>query len=344
MSAGARRAIGGLVVVLLAVIAAETMMLRQQSTLAAATRVRSDLARSAFLLGDTTAVPVGADVYIRLRNVRFKWSDKVYIDAGDMAVRAAPMNGTTVDFDDLESFRLNLQESVVLIRPDVLAGMFNENIFNYSGSRVHGLKVAVVKDDHGTWIVRIDGRLGLIVTIPFTMFTHLDVDTTTNNLVIEVDHLKVFGIIPATKLVRWTPLSLDRLVALPANPNMMIDRNRFLVKPFGLFPPPRIDGRMTHVDVGENAIRITFAGGELAAPKSAARNYVFMRGGTSKFGHFRMADTNVLILDQDSSNPFVFSLLHYADMIPRSTVTLANTKSVCLTMPDYSPAAASPVR
>jgi hypothetical protein len=62
---------------------------------------------------------------------------------------------------------------------------------------------------------------------------------------------------------------------------------------------------------------------------------VYLRGGTSQFGHFRMADTNVLILDQNQPNPFVFSLLHYAEMIPKSTVDVPDTKSARVTMPDF---------
>ena len=47
----------------------------------------------------------------RLDNVRFKWSDRVYIDAGNMALRAEPLEGHYVDFDDPSSFVMNVQQS-----------------------------------------------------------------------------------------------------------------------------------------------------------------------------------------------------------------------------------------
>jgi hypothetical protein len=274
-------------------------------------------------------------VHIRLQNVRFKWSDKVYIDAGNMAVRAVPVQGTTVNFDDLESFHLVVQQSVVLIRPDVLAGMFNESIFNYPESRVRELKVSISKDDKGVRTVQLNGKVNVVAWVPFTMYTHLSVDTKTNTMVIAVDHLKVFGIIPATKLIRWTPMHLDRMIALPPNKSLLVDGNRIMVKPFGLFPPPRINGKIASVEVGDNVISITFAGDPIPAPVSSAKNYVYLRGGTSQFGHFRMADTDVLILDQNQANPFSFSLLHYAELIPKSTVEVPNTNSARITMPDY---------
>ena len=319
---------------MLAVIAAESFFLYQQGVINQASRAQTDRLLARFLQGDTTQVDGGSSVRIRLQNVRFKWSDKVYIDADNMAVRAVPLEGTTVHFDDLESFRLVLQKSVVLIQPDVLAGMFNESIFNYPGSRVRGLKVSIARNDQDARMVLLSGRINVVAWVPFTMYTHLSADTTTNTLVITLDHLKVFGVIPATKLVQWTPLHLDRLIALPPNKSLRVEGNRIMVKPLGLFPPPRIEGTIASVGVDSSGISITFAGGAIPAAESSAKNYVYLRGGASQFGHFRMADTDVLILDREPANPFGFSLLNFAEMIPRSAVVLPDDKSARITMPD----------
>ena len=329
-----RRLVIALFVLMLVVIAVESFLLHQQSVVNRASKAQTDKLLTTFLQADTAQVASGSSVHIRLQNVRFKWSDKVYIDASNMAVRAVPVQGATVNFDDLESFHLTVQQSVVRIRPDVLAGMFNESIFNYPESRIRELQVSIAKDDKGARTVQLKGKINVVTWVPFTMYTQLSMDTKTNTLVIAVDHLKVFGIVPATKLIRWTPLHLDRLIALPPNKSLMVDGNRIMVKPFGLFPPPRINGTIARVDVDDNAISITFAGDAIPAPESSARNYVYLRGGTSQFGRFRMADTDVLILDQNQANPFVFSLLHYAEMIPKSTVEIHDTKSARVTMPD----------
>lgn len=330
-----RRLVILLFVLLLAVIAVEGFLLYQQSVVNKASKIQTDKLLTSFLKGDTAQATGGSSVRIRLQNVRFKWSDKVYIDTGNMAVRAVPVRGATVNFDDLESFHLVVQQSVVLIRPDVLAGMFNESIFNYPESRVRELKVSLTKDDKGVRTVLLNGKVKVVAWVPFTMSTQLSVDTKTNTLVIAVDHLKLFGILPATKLIRWTPLHLDRIIAQPPNKSLLVDGNRILVKPFGLFPPPRINGQIASVAVDDNAVSITFAGDAIEAPRSSARNYVYLRGGTSQFGRFRMVDTDVLIQDRNPSNPFEFSLLHYAEMIPRSTVEVPNTSSARVTMPDF---------
>ncbi len=330
-----RRPVLALLALLLVIIAAESLLLYQQWSIGRASKARSGQLLTTFLQGDTALAAVGSSVHIRLQNVRFKWSDRVYIDAGDLAVRAVPVRGAAVDFDDLESFRLVVQQAVVHVRADVLAGMFNESVFNYPGSRVRDLKVSIAPDDKGGRTVRLSGKISVVAWVPFKMYTYLSVDTTTNTLVITVDHLKLFSVIPATKLIRWTPLHLERLIALPPNQSLLVDGNRIMVKPLALFPPPRIDGTMAGVEVGEDAISLAFAGDAIPAPKSSARNYIYLRGGTSQFGHFRMGDTDVLILDRDPADPFVFSLVHYAEMIPKSLVELPDTRSARITMPDF---------
>ena len=330
-----RRVALALFIAMLVIIAGESFFLYQQWSVSKASKAQTDRLLTKFLKGDTTRVSGESSVRIRLQNVRFKWSDKVYIDTGNMAVRAVPMQGTSVNFDDLESFRLTVQQSGVLIRPDVLAGMFNESIFNYPESRVRELKVSITRDDRGVRTTVLSGKVSVVGWIPFKMYTQLSVDTKTNTLVLTVDHLKVFGVIPATKLIHWTPLHLDRLIALPPNKSLLVDGNRIMVKPFGLFPPPRITGTIASVAVDDNAIRLNFSGDAIPAPESSANNYVYLRGGSSQFGQFRMVDTNVLIVDQKPENPFAFSLLHYAELIPKSTVEIPDLKSAKITMPDY---------
>jgi len=330
-----RRLLLALFLLLIVVIAAEGFFLNQQRVVGKVRRAQTDKLLTTFLQGDTAQSPGGSSVYIRLQNVRFKWSDKVFIDAGNLAVRAVPAQGTTVNFDDLTSFQLVVQRSVVLVRTDVLAGMFNESIFNYPESKVRDLKVMITSDDQGARVVHLSGKVNVVAWVPFTMATHFSMDRQANTLVIAVDHLKIFSFIPATKLIHWAPLHLDRLISLPPNRSLRVDGNRIMVKPLGLFPPPRINGTIESVEVEDDAIRISFAGDPIPAPESSARNYVYLRGGTARFGHFLMADTNILILDQDQSNPFAFSFLHFAEMIPRSKVELADTRSAQITMPDF---------
>jgi hypothetical protein len=324
----ARIAIG----LLAGIVVIQSFFLYQQYRAHRETQIQSAKLLTTFLQRDTAETSNVHGVSIRLQNVRFKWSQDVYIDVGNMTVRAVPIRDSTVVFDRLDSFVLRLQQSVVEIPPKVLEGMFNESVFNYPNSKLRDFTVAI-EEEGGEQQVRLAGKVNMVMWVPFTMNAHLSVDRATNTLVISVAALKVFGL-PATKLIKWTPIRLANLVALPANNSLMVDGNRIMVKPFGLFPPPRVNGRIQSVTVEPNQIRLVFAGEAIPAPKSDAKNYVYLRGGTSQFSNIQLLSTNVLIMDQHPSDPFIFSVQHYSDMIPKSQIDAHDTRAIRVSMPD----------
>jgi hypothetical protein len=318
---------------LLLAVGVETFELWQQRNVMRSIRGQSSKLLNAFLQGDTAQVPSGRDVSIRLQNVRFHWSPKVYVDARNMALRAVPVDGNMVDFDDLNSFVMALQQSTVVLTPGVLEGMLNESVFNYPESKLRDLKVQLGQEDKG-YAVRMTGRVDIVAWIPFSMVAYLDVDRSTNTLVMNIDRMKVFGFLPATKLVRWSPFHLERMIPMPPNKSLMISGNKIMIKPFALFPPPRVTGTVSAVAVSADGIRLTFAGKEIPAPQLDARNYVYLRGGRAQFGHFCTNDTDILILDQDPRTPFNFTLANYQSLIPRSRIEIHDTRSARVTMPD----------
>jgi len=331
---GRHRMMGAILFLLLMVVLLESFLLYEQRSAIRAASIQSSKLLTTFLQADTAKASGASGVAIRMQNVQFKWSDKVYVDMGDMALRAVPIEGRTVNFDDLASFHLALQQSVVMIRPSVLEGMFNESVFNYPHSKLRDLKVSLDEKDN-EHVVHVKGSVNVGIWISFTMDAHLSVDTASNTLAMDVDHLKVLGGLPVSPLTKMKPFQLANIISLPPNKSLIVDGNRMFVKPFGLFPPPRVDGKMSGVTVGSDGIRLAFAGNPIPAPKSSAKNYVYLKGGTSQFGNIRMLDTDILILDQNPANPFVFSLLHYADMVPRSRIDVHDTRSALVTMPDF---------
>lgn len=313
----------------------EAAVIFQQRQVCKEVEAQSAKILNKFLTEDASVKAGTIGVPIRLQNVKFIWSDKVYINSGNMAVKAVPVSGAVVDFDNLNSFLLNVQQSDVLIRPSVLEGMFNESVFNYPGSKLRDLKVSIVHGDkHNN--VKLTGSLDFILWIPFEMLTNLAIDKTTNTLVIDVQDIKVFGFIPANGLIELKPFHLQKLMSLPANRYLTVDQNRMMVKPFGLFPPPRINGTMSDIVVGEQMIRLSFSGNSIDAPRANSANYVYVKGGRSKFGNFQMLNSDILVEDQSPATPFSFSLQHYADMIPRSQVTVKNTDAARVVMPDFA--------
>jgi len=324
-----------LVYFLLAVVAVQAYALYHQGATNRAASSQSNKLLTTYMRSDTSATATAASVRMRLRNVRFEWSDKVYIDTDDMAVRAEPVRGGAVDFDDPQSFVLAIQQSTVEVSPKVLEGMFNESVFNYPGSTLRDLKVTLAEGDTAH-TVHVTGSVNVLVWMPFSMEAYLSVDPASNALAIDVHKLKLLGFLPATRLMKMGPFHLDKLIPPPPNKSLEVIDNRILVKALGLFPPPRVTGKIAGVRVNPQSILIVFAGEPIAAPVSpTTANYVYLRGGTTEFGNLRMADTDILIADANPRNRFVFSLAHYADLLPRTRVEVPNTNAVRVTMPDY---------
>jgi hypothetical protein len=161
------------------------------------------------------------------------------------------------------------------------------------------------------------------------------VDKAANLLVRDAEDIKVLGVLPATGLMKWKPLRMESILTLPPNNSLVVDKNRMMVRPFGLFPPPRVEGKMASVTVDEKEIRLVFSGDPIPAPKAAARNYVYLKGGIAQFGNIRMLDTDVLILDEDQTDLFSFSLAHYPEALPKSKIEVNGTKSARVVMPDF---------
>src|SRR5262245_48536294 len=324
-----------LMVALLTIVALESFLLYQQQEARKAIDAQSGKLLNTFLQRDTATVSTAPGVSIRLQNVRFKWSSRVFVDASDMALRAEPISGAAVKFDDPNSFVLALQQSSVMIRPEVLEGMMNESIFNYPGSKIRDLKVRLIQEE-ANHPIELTGKLRLGLWITFKMVSHLSVDRPTNTLVMDVDRVKVLGFLPATRLIQTPPFHLEKLISMPPNQSMIVTGNRIMVKPFGLFPPPRVIGTIASMKTDANGIRLNFSGRAIHAPKSTARNYVYLRGGNAQFGHFRTLDTDILIVDTNQSTPFQFSVTRYNDLIPKSTIEVHDTRSVRVAMPDYT--------
>jgi len=357
---------------LLILVFVQAYLLYREHIVNRAANAQSNQLLNTYMKGDSLQIQTAAAVNVRLSNVRFRWTPRVYIDTADMAVRAEPIEGSAVNFDNPESFVMALQRSTVVVNPQVLEGMFNESVFNYPGSTLRALKVSIVpgggkdtgdgdEDDKGEhhhhhgkdetliqpasspgassgasdWIVHVTGSVNFLVWLPFTMDTRLSVDRPNNALVLGVEKLKLLGFIPATKLIKLGPFHLDKFITPPPNGSLSVSGNEIRVKPLGLFPPPRVKGQIQSVDVSQNGVRIGFAGAPIAAPTAnTATNYVYLRGGTSEFGHIRMADTDVLIADQDPRNLFVFSLADYQRLLPRSRFEMPAPNTVRVTMPD----------
>ena len=287
--------------------------------------------------GDKASRSNGVDVY--LQNVRFYWSSKIHLDANHLNAKAIPVNKNgVVDFDNPNSFMINLGQSDIALTPAVLGGMFNEGVFNYPGSKLRDLNVDVV-NDQGSNRIKLSGSINYLFWIPFEMIANLTVDRRTNTLVMTVEDLHIFKFIPVHPLIRFHPFTMERILTLPANKQLDIERNRILIKPFGLFPPPRVTGEFRNITVSTHPKRIIIAfsspnGVNESLGRNERGNLILLKSGRSQFVNMIMRNTNVRVEDANPKTAFYFSLPTYRTELPKSKIHMNGDHSLDVVMPD----------
>lgn len=325
-------------IVLLLIIAIETGIIIAQGQANRRIEAQSAQALGKFLKsGEQASSGIGSDLL--LRNVRFCWSKQICVNTNQLTAQAVPLDGkSAVNFDDLSGFMVNVRNATVQISPRTLQGMFNESVFNYPGSNLRDLSVGIEQAGEQNRVKLAGSLKYLFLWIPFEMDTNLSVDPKSNTLVIAVNTLEVFGVIPATWLIEFKPFNLEKLLTLPPNKHMIIRRNLMMVKPFGLFPPPRVNGKISDISVTPKLISLSFAGTNhnfQPMPDASAKNYIYLENGSTRFGRLGMINTQIQVIDQNPGNLFQFSLLNYQDYLPESKVQLQPNGSVKLTMADH---------
>lgn len=326
--------------ILIAILLIETFLLFVQWQTSQSISKQQAKAMEAFLKSGQSMEGTHGPTSVALKNVRFCWSPKICVLTDALSAQAIPVNrNRPVNFDDPLSFNVGVEQSSVLIEPSVLEGMFNESVFNYPGSKLRNLTISIADDSEkaGQHLVRLNGSIDLLLWIPFQMDTRMSIDRQTNTLVIDAQTLRVFGFIPVTPFIAIKPFNLDKVLKVPDNQHLTVHRNKIFVKPFGLFPPPRIQGTMDKIIVDKERIRLDFSGNKYNGPASigSSKNFIMVKGGTTKFSNLSMGPTNILMFDKNPSDPFIFSLPGYKELLPKSDVKMQGDNSIQVSFPDY---------
>mgnify|MGYP006920609484 CR=1 FL=1 len=315
------------------IIIFETLIILEQRRVAAQVELQAQQAYGRFMKqGKTASITGGSNIL--LKNVQYCWSKETCIITDHLSATAIPLNsGNNVLFDDLKSFIVEVHNGMVRISPRTLQGMFNESVFNYPNSTLRDLTVNIQKAGQENRIT-LAGSLKYFLWIPFEMDTNLKVDQASNTLVISVFKLTVFGFIPATWLIELKPFNLEKLLTLPQNRYLTVHQNLMMVKPFGLFPPPRINGKMSNITVLPQMIQLSFTGKEPTMTDANSNYSILVQNGNTQFGSIRIMDPNVKVRDLNPKDAFRFSLLNYLNYLPLSQIKLGSDSSVSLAMPD----------
>lgn len=295
--------------------------------------------RQQVVLGDPHRLPVAGDLVvppptdlrgtengiteIAMRNVSYHVDDQLRLGIRRLRGRLHNVNGGIVVLDERKDMALDVTAGEIALSGPELSILMNRYVFGFKGSP---LKDLIVRTE-GDHIVQT-GTMHKLIDIPFEMTATLSV-TEDGWIRIHPTKMDICNL-DGEKLLRAVGKNLSDMLDLSGGKGVKVVGNDILLDPAASLPAPRINGKITGVRVEGGSIVQTFGAADDSDPPKLkpsypARNYIYFRGGTIRFGKLFMVDTDLLTVDADESDPFDFYFDYYhSQLVAGRHVTLPN--------------------
>jgi hypothetical protein len=236
--------------------------------------------------------PVRVDA--RMENVLFHLGNGVELHVRTLTGQlVGAASGAPPVFDDLNSYTVEIESARVSITPESLTSLIDGSDLRQTGVLRKGIDIPF--DMRATIAAAPDGRIRIHPT-----------------------SLKAAGFV-SKRVLDFFGLGLRRLVKPPPGSAMTVEGDDLVLDQQLVLPPPRIRGRVTRAWIADGVV---FEQIGAAAPRHAVtppdrrfRNYMYYRGGTLRFGKLTMTDADLMLVDDDPSDPFDFSPSQYNDQL-----------------------------
>jgi hypothetical protein len=234
-------------------------------------------------------------------------------------------------FDDPRSFVFRTKAAVVSLPPDGLARLMNEYVFNYADAPLRNLKITIAGDR-----LKQEGTLKKGVGIPFELEGVL---SATPDGMVRLHSSKIKSAhLPVKGLMDLLGVKLASVVNVNQSRGVRVEGDDLFLNPAAMLPPPRIEGKVSAARIENGQVVLEFGNDEddhpLSLPDPGARNYMYFRGGTLRFGKLTMADSDLEIVDMDPSDPFDFDLSQYSRQLVAGYSKTTSTGALITFMPD----------
>ena len=198
-------------------------------------------------------------------------------------------------------------------------------------SNVRKLQVSV--DEKGQ--LKQSGTIDKAIDLPFSARGEVSA-TADGRIRVHTRAVRGYGM-PVTPLLKLFGVEMDDLLKVPNNRGVTVDGNDLLLDPSKLLPTPALRGRITDVRVEGQMLVQTFGNGDARplSPPAVAQNYIYWRGGQLSFGKLTMSDADLELIDNDSKDPFDFSVDHWNDQLVAGFSKTTTRRGLKAIVPDY---------
>ena len=237
-------------------------------------------------------------------------------------------------FDDQKSFTLRIDSGEVAMTPASLTDLMNRYIFVGESSPLRNLTITIERG-----VLHQKGTLHKGVDIPFSIDAEISA-TPDGRIRLHPTKVKAAGL-PTGGLMKMFGLELDNLIKLKQTPGVTIEDNDFLLAPDRLLPQPKISGKLTSARIVGDRIVEIFGSGAAATvkpPDPRAKNFMYYRGGSLRFGKLTMSDVEMQLIDADPRDAFDFFPDKYITQLVAGYSKNTPGGGLKVYMPDYDKA------
>jgi hypothetical protein len=247
-----------------------------------------------------------------MRNVNFYVTPAAALRIRHLRGEMRALHGDAVVFDDKNSFIIHMAYAEIGLAGPDLSNLLNTVVFAYRGAPLRRMRARM----SGGQLI-LAGTLHKVVDIPFEITSQPSV---TDEGLIRLHPVKtrILGV-DGNGLMRAFGLSLEKILDLRKAKGVSVNGNDLFLDPPALLPPPAIEGRLTSIRVEGNELVQIFgtpaALTPLARPDTAARAFMYYKGGSLRFGKLLMTDAEMQIVGLDKKEFFGFDLDRYKQQL-----------------------------
>lgn len=225
--------------------------------------------------------------------------------------------GGPVVLDDRFSYLLHVDTAEASLAWPRLSDLLDRWVFAYEGAPLQDLEVRWETDEEGGDRLAVSGNLSTAGGVPFEIEAVPEV-TSDGRLLLRTRSIQSVGV-GVGGILDLFGAETDDLVQARRARGVRVRGDDLLLSPARMLPPPRMRGRLVAFRPDAERAVLVFGGrtggdgppeaeipvGSTAGPDTFP-NYLLYRGGISRVGRLTMRDTDIRIVDADTSDAFDF--------------------------------------
>lgn len=273
------------------------------------------------------ASPPRNAVAVTMRNVMYHYTGGIAVHIFELSGWFSPTDGHALPiFDDSRSFVLHIAAADMSISTQAMSSILNDYVFAGPDAPLKAISITA----RGS-ALQIKGKLHSKGDIPFAEEGVLSL-TPQGEIRIHSNKVKAAHL-PVKGLMDLLGVNISDLISTNKVHGVHAEKDDLLLNPEQILPLPKIEGRLTAIQLKGNAI-VEHFGGKL--PPLPPGNYMTFRGGRLRFGKLTMDDTDMVLIDMDPRDPFDFYFAHYKDQLVAGYSKTTSAFGLSVFMPDYN--------